>query len=1350
MTVVVLLCVIIEVLVLGVAPASAAGGYNFSGSLGGPFALATPPAQFGGPEGEGAGQFSAPGGIAIEQASGDVYVVDRNNQRVEKFGREGEFLLAWGWGVAHVSSNGLQTCGPHATPPTSKCFAGLEGSAAGEFSYPEGVAVDNDPASPSHGDVYVVDTRNDRVEKFTPNGEFLLMLGGEVDKTTLANLCTAASGDKCGVGVEGPGPGQFVRLERHSIAVDSAGHLYVGDENRVQRFSSADALETQILLPGSGGVVENLAVDSAGGLYVQRSELPGVRKYDGTGTEIGVPRDESGRPGVIAIGPAGELFVDDFNVQHVFAYDTSGKQLSSLFEEGEGNGGLAFGEAAASLYVLHQTSVHVVSPAVPGRPYVIAASESATEVQPSTARLNATLNPENGAATTYRFEYGPTAAYGQSTPVVELTGGGFEDQAAGAALIKLQPRTVYHFRVLATNAAAETTTGPDQTFETLPPVSIDSTSASQVTATSARLETELNPHGLPTTYHFEYDTRPYAVGEAPHGASTAVAGAGSGGKDAAFSLLIQGLAPGVTYHYRVVAENELGRVEGEEQTFTTEGSSVSLLPDGRAWEMVSPPNKNGVPLEPISYDAGIIQAAADGSGLAYYARGAIDSEPAGNRSFANSQLLAHRGPSGWSTQDVSTAHQAPAGLQAVSEYALFSTDLSRAAVEPDGATPLSPAASERTPYLRRDYQAGTVDQPCTESCYEPLVSGCPEAGQPCRRAVEEHADVLPGTKFGGTEVNPEDFNERTEFQTGTPDLSHLLLRSPSVLTSPPFSIEEGGGQYTYEWSAGSLSLVSQIPVGAATVCGGAGPACVPVHAQIGEGSRSMRHAISAEGSRVIFEASSNSVTHLFMRDLSRGETVRLDVPQPGAAGGEEQPVFEDASVDGSKVFFADVGRLTSDSGGGRALYMCEVLVQAGHLVCELKNLSVDSHAGEHADVQGFDLGTSADASIVYFVANGKLAEGAVSGACSIGIPNPTITCNLYSVNTVTGAIKLVAVLSGLEANDWIGNFSGGANLAMQTARVSPNGRYLAFMSQRSLTGYDNRDARSGRPDQEVYLYDSETGKLRCASCNPTGARPVGIIDDESGSPPYLLVDRPALWQGQTLAGSIPGWTQRSEFHALYQSRYLSDSGRLFFNAADSLVPQDQNGTEDVYQYEPPKSEGAPPGDTCTAESPTYSPRSGGCVNLISSGSSGEESAFVDASESGNDVFFLTASRLAPQDEDNALDVYDAHVCSAEAPCPPPPGPAAPACEGDACQNPVAPPNDATPGSLTFHGPGNIAPIVSKHAPLTEAQKLRAALKACKKDKAKRKRAGCERQARTRYGVKSISRTKRVGRGGRSK
>src|SRR5258708_22948227 len=94
-----------------------------------------------------------------------------------------------------------------------------------------------------------------------------------------------------------------------------------------------------------------------------------------------------------------------------------------------------------------------------------------------------------------------------------------------------------------------------------------------------------------------------------------------------------------------------------------------------------------------------------------------------------------------------------------------------------------------------------------------------------------------------------------------------------------------------------------------------------------------------------------------------------------------------------------------------------------------------------------------------------------------------------------------------------------------------------------LTGYDNRDARDGQPDQEVYLYDAfageGSGKLVCASCNPTGARPAGVLDVsvfDAGGLPGMLVDRPALWRGEQLAPAIPGWAKIQPNRALFPSR----------------------------------------------------------------------------------------------------------------------------------------------------------------------------------------------------------------------
>jgi hypothetical protein len=295
------------------------------------------------------------------------------------------------------------------------------------------------------------------------------------------------------------------------------------------------------------------------------------------------------------------------------------------------------------------------------------------------------------------------------------------------------------------------------------------------------------------------------------------------------------------------------------------------------------------------------------------------------------------------------------------------------------------------------------------------------------------------------------------------------------------------------------------------------------------------------------------------------------------------------------------------------------------------------------------------------------------------------------------------------------------------------------MSRRSLTGFDNIDAVSGQPDLEVYLYDALAGRLVCASCNPSGARPVGVkshsatalVESTTGSGAYGWGSEGT--KNQSLAGILPLWQGRIGQDSTYQPRYLSDSGRLFFDSPDALVPQDTNGLEDVYEYEPVGVGG------CTGASATFSSRSGGCLNLISSGTASTESAFLDASETGNDVFFLASDHLTAADADSGYDVWDAHVCSASVPCLTFPGSTPPACSsGDSCKPAPAPQPElfgAAP-SATFSGVGNLAPAPpAASKPLTRLQKLSRALSSCRKKyrRSKRRRAACERTAHKRYG-----------------
>lgn len=233
--------------------------------------------------------------------------------------------------------------------------------------------------------------------------------------------------------------------------------------------------------------------------------------------------------------------------------------------------------------------------------------------------------------------------------------------------------------------------------------------------------------------------------------------------------------------------------------------------------------------------------------------------------------------------------------------------------------------------------------------------------------------------------------------------------------------------------------------------------------------------------------------------------------------------------------------------------------------------------------------------------------------------------------------------------------------------ASPNGRYLAFGSENSLTGYDNRDAVNGSPDAEVYVYDADTGKLACVSCNPTGERPDG---GSFLAEPYQTI---------TEIGTLRSLSE--------QPRDVSNRGQVFFDSNDVLVPQDVDGTQDVYEYE---SAGT---GSCTISDGTFSERSDGCVGLLSAGTSPSESTFLDASETGGDVFLMTAAKLTSQDPGESFVVYDAHECTSEVPCSVPPV-GSPPCSTEASCRPGPTPQPSiygAPSSATFSGAGNASP-----------------------------------------------------------
>jgi hypothetical protein len=717
------------------------------------------------------------------------------------------------------------------------------------------------------------------------------------------------------------------------------------------------------------------------------------------------------------------------------------------------------------------------------------------------------------------------------------------------------------------------------------------------------------------------------------------------------------------------------------------------LPDCRAYEVVSPPQKNGGEVDgglEVETIPAPQQAAPNGEAITYGAQtpfpeaGPLAAPP-------TLQYLSRRTPAGWTTQAITPAQGFPGGMfdlyPGSEEFNLFqgfSEDLSYAFLDAYEPSPV-PGAPEHyfNPYLRDD----------EDNSYQ-LLSGVTPPVEPAGPADAEKPGFI------------------TEYAGMSTDGSHVAFVADDALTpgALPGNLESGPNHIRnlYEWSDGKLELVSVLP----TDEGGEA-----VQAEFGNINSRFRgggenltglnegfeNVLSKNGTRAFWTAIETG--RLYMRELTPtgAKTVLISGSQRAGSKYEGEPaIYWDASTDGSEVYFTSCEALTNDSTASCQIRtqnqeepFGEDLYQYDANTGTLTDLTVAPTPGQTASVEAV-LGVSEDGSDVYFVARGALVEGAPSGAFNIYVWHD-------------GTIRLIASPGGEDYFLNEGAPGTGRAIGLSTnltrhglTRVSPSGRYLAFESTEPLTGYDTTPARAGACDTiaaleeganigvvanktgkcvEVFEYDAVTGKLNCASCNPTGLPPVG----DSIVPPA----RHVLFQ-------LRGWQSRT-----VQQHYLLDDGRLFFDSTDELLPQASNsGKLNVYEYEPDEA-----GD-CQGEA--------GCLALISSGTSSSDSFFVDASASGNDVFFLTRQSLVPEDGDEALDVYDARVDGGFATASSPP------CSGEACRLSVtpAPAIYQAPPSATFAGPGNPAPPAV--APTTTSHKAKKKSKPRKKQKQKHK------------------------------
>jgi hypothetical protein len=821
---------------------------------------------------------------------------------------------------------------------------------------------------------------------------------------------------------------------------------------------------------------------------------------------------------------------------------------------------------------------------------------------------------------------------------------------------------------------------------------VEDQAVSATTSDSAKLSALVITGKEPATYHFEYETG--GTGSKSKTPSLTVRG------NHYISAEVGGLTPDTEYHFRLVAENSVGVSTTTISTFRTLPVPLDLL-DDRVYEMVTPIDKEDAEVYvPMTENIGNVgenygtlhpsRPASDGNAVVYEAD---PTHSGGGESSGNgigSAYLATRSPEGgWSQASIQ-----PPGRRGT-YYLGFSSDLSVGVLE--SATenplyeepPLPGAKAPRDPCVGREYaprgECDVLDlyrHTLGEESYQSLYSATP------MRSIGEFSGIVPSGELGDPMA--------PAYAGGSTDMSELLFEANDALLEGKGALEteldedveqeikEGRANYAYLYDSnrGTPVLVDVLPDGhiARDAVFGA-PHVEGV--QSGANPPDFSHVISANGSRVFWTAlEGQSPKALYIRENPTQPQSPVNAQEQCTVSTDACTIqidkevggagrFWTASNDGSKVFF------TSETGELYEYQVNPVVGQPGVL----------SDLTPSIEVQGL-LGTSEDDDYIYYVDgtgelymlhyDGSEWEAPVSIATLSGQDGDEVQpMSGYNTNNVEPKV-----------GDWV------PDIGQRTAEVTPDGEGLAFVSNQSLKvqGFPNGYKNEGH--EEVYVYDAISKTLFCASCSQT---------DEPGSSGFL----PVSWQDTYVPTLVS-----------------EDGGRVFFDSNSALVSRDTNGVRDVYEWEREGVGTCGPGQGAD----------GGCLSLLTGGSSADPSTLLGASVNGRDVFVITRADLTPEADDELFKVFDARVDGAVAPTPP-------ACTGTGCQGiPAAAPTFATPSSVTFEGVGNFPPAVpgaalkAKTKPLTRTQKLARALRSCRA-KLKKQRASCETTARRSYGTK---------------
>jgi hypothetical protein len=783
-----------------------------------------------------------------------------------------------------------------------------------------------------------------------------------------------------------------------------------------------------------------------------------------------------------------------------------------------------------------------------------------------------------------------------------------------------------------------------------------------------------------------------------------------------------------------------------------EGKTYSqLLPDCRAYEMVSPLDKQTHPARPAG-GYGLL-VGPDGGGVGYISEGEFAEPQNSDVSvfFPYNVYLSQRGSAEWLT----SSSFAPAGLVPFPDLSGLAGDFSPnlSSQVTCGSTPTGTGESV-TANTTQGFACARCIKPPTATA---VSNRCPTSSWVSAPAKGGAYPTLKGSSLVQSETYlgaSEDLS-RVFFQPHSP-----LLPTDTLVSANSDGIYEIAGLGT---TAPRMRLVNVDNNGRQLVNLAeevSGPQLVGPY--LGDWRNdfevhgSSYQAIARDGRTVFFTATPSAEQGQQPAGEQRTIYARLHCVTPSSTCKEDNegyeppdkshelletipvsnPVpsqcttcsptalpttFQGASADGTKVFFTTNQQLlNSDTDETTDLYEYDVTER--RLIQISAGITNGGHiAGAGADVAGV-VRTSHDGSHVYFVALGKLT----TDKNTFGEEAQEGKFNLYGYDTVTGQIKFITINGGGD----VGGITISTDQNRHAQTNAPDGRYLVFST---VPSGKLREATSQNEALAAYRYDFNSGELTWVS----GGAP-GFTRSPSGEGKSAFIA--SLPRGIVgAAADIENW-----------SRALSENGEdIIFTTSEKLQANDVNKAPDVYEWR--------------CASPCEHPAAEGIVHLISDGQSAkgadtgletEDSPVSGMSSSGSDIFFLSQAQLVGQDTDTLPDVYDARVNGGFK------APEVTGCSGSSCQpEPSTHESFSSALSSLGHASGNLAPptggvvgFQTSKPSLTRAQLLARALKACKSERKRKARITCESRAKKKYASKAKAKThgaaKKGVRGGR--